>query len=332
MGASHARDDDGVRLVTNVGSPLSSYARVDPPTRSPLRIGLVQQQWRRDPAAHEDAIADGVRMAAAAGARLVCLMELTLSPYFAVDPNGPGSSVLGVRIEPEPLPGGPTHLLAARLAAETGVAIHASLYEAADAGETDLRGYNTAICVSPSGDLLARTRKLHLPVTIGYHEDRWFRAGDTGYPVVEIAHAGFGFPTCWDQWFPEVARAYSLGGAEVLVYPTAIGSEPDHPGFDTEPLWERVITANGISNGLHMAVVNRVGVEGPLRFYGSSFVSDPYGRVLARAPRDEPCVLVVDLDLDTRRDWLALFPLLTTRRPDTYAPLVDEQGPADAHR
>jgi N-carbamoylputrescine amidase len=116
------------------------------------------------------------------------------------------------------------------------------------------------------------------------------------------------------------------------VYPTAIGSEPDHPGFDTEPLWERVITANGITNGTHMVVVNRVGVEGPLTFYGSSFVSDPYGRVLVQAPRDEPAVLIADLDLDTRRDWLDLFPLLATRRPDAYGSLTEPPpaGPAPA--
>jgi len=227
--------------------------------------------------------------------------------------------VLGVQVEPEPLPDGPTHELAAALATETGVPVHASLYERADDGGL---GYNTAICVAPSGELLARTRKMHLPVTEGYFEDRWFRPGDGGYPPVQIGDATLGFPTCWDQWFPEVARAYSLAGAELLVYPTAIGSEPDHPHFDTEPLWERVITANGIVNGTFMAVVNRVGDEGPIRFYGSSFVSDPYGRVLVRAPRDEPCVLVADLDLDQRRDWLDLFPLLATRRPDSYGPLV----------
>ena len=109
----------------------------------------------------------------------------------------------------------------------------------------------------------------------------------------------------------------------MIVYPTAIGSEPDHPGFDTEPLWEQVIRANGITNGTFMVAVNRVGVEGPLRFYGSSFISDPYGRVLVQAGRDEPAVLVADLDLDQRRDWLALFPFLTTRRPDAYLPLTE---------
>jgi N-carbamoylputrescine amidase len=318
-----------VHVIRSLGA-RESPARVDAATRGTLRVGLVQQRWHPDPEEHEAALAEGVRLAAAEGAAIVCLMELTLSPYFAVDPGGPGSTVLGVRAVPEALPDGPTHALAARLAREADVHVHASLYEVADgpddqqAADAVELGYNTAICVAPTGELVARTRKLHLPVTEGYFEDRWFRAGDTAYPTVAISGATFGFPTCWDQWFPEVARAYSLDGADVVVYPTAIGSEPDHPGFDTEPLWERVITGNAIANGLHMLVVNRVGVEGDLRFYGSSFVCDPYGRVLAKAPRDEPCVLVVDLDLDARRDWLTLFPFLSTRRPDTYGPLVDE--------
>ena len=200
--------------------------------------------------------------------------------------------------------------------------VHASLYE--DAGDGGL-GFNTAICVGPDGELVARTRKLHIPVTAGYYEDKYFRPGDDeeGYPVVALGDARFGFPTCWDQWFPELARAYSLGGAEVIVYPTAIGSERDHPEFDTQPLWERVITGNGIANGTFMIAVNRTGEEPPLRFYGSSFVSDPYGRVLVQAPRDEPAVLVCDLDLDQRRDWLELFPFLETRRPETYAALLE---------
>jgi N-carbamoylputrescine amidase len=307
---------------------LESPARVDAATRDPLRVGLVQERWHADPAEHAAALEVGVRLAADEGAAVVCLMELTLSPYFAFDPRGPGATVLGVPAAPEPLPGGPTHELLARLAAATGVHVHGSLYEATTSAAAvgsarDRLGYNTAICVGPSGDLVARTRKNHIPVTEGYFEDRWFLPGDSGYPPVSLAGATFGFPTCWDQWFPEVARAYSLAGAEVLVYPTAIGSEPDHPGFDTEPLWERVITANSIANGVHSIVVNRVGIEGPIRFYGSSFVADPYGRVLAQAPRDEPCVLVVDLDLDARRDWLTLFPFLATRRPDTYGPLVE---------
>jgi N-carbamoylputrescine amidase len=223
----------------------------------------------------------------------------------------------------EEIPDGPTTRFAAAMAAETGAHVHASLYERSNGGD-DL-GFNTAIVVAPDGRVVARTRKLHIPVTAGYHEDRYFRPGpaENGYPVVKLAGARWGFPTCWDQWFPELARAYSLAGAEVLVYPTAIGSEPDHPEFDTEPLWERVITANGIANGTFMIAVNRIGSEPPLTFYGSSFVSDPYGRLLVQAPRDEPAVLVADLDLDQRRDWLALFPFLETRRPDAYTTLID---------
>jgi N-carbamoylputrescine amidase len=302
-----------------IGDVPGSPARTRPPTRPPVRVAGVQHRWHPDADEHAAALGEGVRLAAEAGARLVCLQELTLSPYFAVDAAGPGSGGAA----PEPLPGGPTHRFAAALAAEHGVHVHASLYEAPWPDEGDAVGFNTAICVAPDGTLVARTRKLHLPVTAGYYEDRWFAHGDTGYPVVGVAGAQVGFPTCWDQWFPELARAYSLAGAEVLVYPTAIGSEPDHPAFDTEPLWERVITANGITNGTFMVAVNRIGVEGPLRFYGSSFVSDPYGRVLVQAPRDEPAVIVADLDLDQRTDWLELFPFLTTRRPDTYGPLVE---------
>jgi N-carbamoylputrescine amidase len=293
----------------------ASPARVEASTRPPLRVALVQHRWHPDPEEHERALSGAVRTAAAEGAQLVCLQELTLSPYFAITPDGPAAA----GVEPEPLPGGRTYEFAAALAAETGVSVHASLYE--DAGDGGL-GYNTAICVAPDGTLLARTRKMHLPVTAGYYEDRYFRAGDTGYPVASVAGAAIGFPTCWDEWFPEVARAYSLRGAEIIVYPTAIGSEPDHPGFDTEPLWEQVIRAHGITNGTFMVVPNRIGTEGPITFYGSSFLSDPYGRVLVQAPRDEPAVLVADLDLDQRRDWLALFPFLTTRRPATYGSLL----------
>ena len=268
-------------------------------------------------------------MAAGAGARLVCLQELTLSPYFAVSSRGPGPGW----VEPEPLHGGPTYELLADLAAQTGALVHGSLFEAVDPRPADGRGYNTAIVVAPDGSLVARTRKVHIPITAGYYEDRYFLAGDGGFPVVAVDQAQFGFPTCWDQWFPELSRAYSVAGAEVLVYPTAIGSEPDHPDFDTQPLWQQVIVGQGIANGTFMVAVNRIGTEQltppdgealpAITFYGSSFISDPYGRILVQAPRDRAAVLVADLDLDARRDWLELFPFLTTRRPDQYGPLTE---------
>jgi N-carbamoylputrescine amidase len=308
-----------LKLITAIGDVPPSYARVDEPTRPPLRVGVVQHRWHPDPDEHRAALAEGVALAAGEGAALVCLQELTLSPYFAITEGGP--KVAGA--EPEALPGGPTSEFAAALARAHGIHVHASLYERAD-GDDGL-GFNTAIVMAPDGTLAARTRKLHIPVTAGYYEDKYFRPGPPGadaFPIVELADARFGFPTCWDQWFPELARVYSLAGAEVLVYPTAIGSEPDHPDFDTEPLWERVIIANGIANGTFMVAVNRIGIEPPLTFYGSSFISDPYGRKLVQAPRDEPAVLVADLDLDQRRDWLELFPFLATRRPDAYGSLA----------
>jgi N-carbamoylputrescine amidase len=323
-----------IEVIAATGTPPRSPARVAPPERGTFRIGAVQQRWHRDAAEHERALAEGIRLAAGHGAQLVCLQELTLSPYFAVDAD-PSPRALA---RAEAIPDGPTTAFARRMAAETGAYVHASLYERAQAEDagSDARGFNTAICVAPDGALVARTRKLHIPVTAGYHEDRWFRPGPAGegagdggsFPVVGLGEARLGFPTCWDQWFPELARAYALAGADVIVYPTAIGSEPDHPAFDTEPLWERVIVANGIANGTFMVAINRIGTEEradggpPLTFYGSSFVSDPYGRVLAQAPRDRPAVLVADLDLDQRRDWLDLFPFLRTRRPDAYGSLA----------
>jgi N-carbamoylputrescine amidase len=310
-----------MKLLTAFDPPASPARVDDGSARRLFRLGAVQMEFDPDPAEHEAALTEGVRLAADAGATLVCLPELTLSPYFAVSDSGPQ----GGTTQPEVLSGGRTHRFAAARAAETGAFVHASLYEAPDDDEDDGSGlgFNTAICVAPDGSIVARTRKMHIPITAGYHEDRWFRPGDSGFPVVDIGGLRAGFPTCWDQWFPELARAYSLAGAEVLVYPTAIGSEPDHPDFDTEPLWEQVIRANGISNGTFMVAINRTGTEASLTFYGSSFISDPYGRVLVQAPRHEPAALVADLDLDQRRDWLTLFPFLTTRRPDEYSPLTE---------
>ncbi len=305
-----------MRVLTSFGVP-DSPARVDPPRRAPFRIAAVQERWYPDPAEHREALARGIAIAASHGARLVCLQELTLSPYFAVSDEGPVNG----NAAPEPLPDGPTASFVSALAREHGIHVHASLYERADDGGL---GFNTAVVASPGGELVVRTRKLHIPITAGYYEDRWFRPGTDpdAFPVAELGEARFGFPTCWDQWFPELARAYALRGADILVYPTAIGSEPDHPGLDTQPMWERVITANGIANGLFMVAVNRTGAEPPLRFYGSSFISDPYGRILVQAPRDEPAVLIADLDLDQRHDWLELFPFLRTRRPDVYDALA----------
>jgi N-carbamoylputrescine amidase len=297
------------------GTPLS---RVKPATRTPVKVALVQTRWHENLDEHLAVLAEGIRIAAEAGAKLVCLPELTLSRYPAdVKPMGTPNAIA------EPLDG-PTFRFASEMAKHYGLIVHASLYEFQDFA--DGRALNTAIMVDANGQLIARTPKLHIPVTAGYYEDLYFQPGPASpdpYPVYEVHGAKVGLPTCWDEWFPEVARCYSLAGAELLVYPTAIGSEPDHPNFDTQPLWQQVIVGNGIANGTFMIVPNRWGNEGTLNFYGSSFISDPYGRVLVQAGRDTDEVLVAELDLDQRRDWLDLFPFLATRRPDTYGVMTE---------
>ncbi|SHG54530.1 N-carbamoylputrescine amidase [Jatrophihabitans endophyticus] len=306
--------------------PPESLARVRPRTAAPLRVGVVQHAWSADGLTAW--LTDAVAAAARRGARIVFLPEVTLSRYPADTlPDGDASVVA------EELETGPTVEFARNAAKASGVYVHTSVYRRDDAG--DGLGLNTAIIVAPTGEVVAATNKLHIPVTAGYYEDKYFRAGPAGpddpyrvHVLPDLAGARVGLPTCWDEWFPEVARAYSLAGANIVVYPTAIGSEPDHPDFDTQPLWQQVIVGNAIANGLFMVVPNRTGAETRPdgtpgnTFYGSSFVADPYGRVLVQAPRDEPCVLVADLDLAQREDWLDLFPFLRTRRPDTYGPLV----------
>ncbi len=297
-----------------------SFARVAEPRSAPVRVALVQHAWHDDAAALVETLRGGIRQAAEAGASIVFLPELTLSRYPADTlPEGTPSDLA------EDLESGPTVAFARAAARDFGVFVHASLYEGAEQG--DGLGFNTAVIVAPTGEVVARTRKTHIPVTEGYFEDKYFRPGpaDDAYPVVVLDDpmVRLGLPTCWDEWFPEVARLYSLGGAQVLCYPTAIGSEPDHPEFDTQPLWQQVIVGNGIANGLFMVVPNRYGTEGLITFYGSSFIADPYGRILVQAPRDAAAVLVADLDLAQRDDWLTLFPFLSTRRPDSYTALAE---------
>ena len=306
--------------VTQVVSP-KSLSRVREPERAVVKVAAVQIGHNVDSAAHIATVIEAIETAVDAGAQIIFLPELTLSRYPADTlPSGvPNQNA-------EQLESGPTFSLISQQAKKYGVVIHASLYQ--EAGLTDGRGLNTAIVVGTNGELLGSTPKLHIPVTEGYFEDKYFAPGpdNNPYPVFEMDLNGrpkLGLPTCWDEWFPEVARAYALAGADILCYPTAIGSEPDHPDFDTEPLWRQVIIGHAIANGLFIVVPNRWGNEGLLDFYGSSFIVDPYGRILAQAGRSGNEVLVVELDLDQRRDWLELFPFFATRRPDTYGSLSD---------
>lgn len=273
-----------------------------------LKVGLVQQQWHKNREEHLGNLASGIRSAAQQEAQLVCLQELTLSPYFCTRSDADSQPFM------EDIHTGPTARFVSRMAKEHHVCITASLFEKA--------GYNTAVAFNTEGELIAITRKQHIPSGEKYHEDFYFKPGDSDYPIHHIAGHQFGLPTCYDQWFPELSRIYGLKGAEILVYPTAIGEEPTAPGFDSQPMWQKVMVAQGIMSNIFIIAVNRIGCEDGLEFYGSSFISTPTGEILAQAPRNEPCVLVAELDFDLRSLWGRLFPFAQQREPTTYHELI----------
>lgn len=277
-------------------------------THKKLKVGLVQEQWHENSKEHLDCLASGIFSAAQQGAQLICLQELTLSPYFCTRSDVDGKPFM------EDISTGPTAQFVSSMAKKHKVFITASLFEKA--------GYNTAVAFSPEGELIAVTRKQHIPSGEKYHEDFYFKPGDSDYPVHEIAGHHLGLPTCYDQWFPELSRIYGLKGTEILVYPTAIGGEPTAPGFDSQPMWQKVMVAQGIMSNTFIIAVNRIGCEDDLTFYGSSFISTPTGEILAQAPRDKSAVLVAELDFSQRELWGRLFPFAQQREPATYNELV----------
>ena len=293
-------------VITHINKGSDSPARILPAVRTPLRIALIQEPWHGSVEKQKAEITAAVQAASEFAPDLIVLTELSLYPYACTRPDAQADFV------PEKLDG-VSVTFAAELARSSGAHVLISLYE--DAGD---KQYNSAVTVAPDGGIVLKTRKTHIPVTAGYYEDKYFAEGDSTPAVVKIKDASVGTPTCWDQWFPELAREYGLINTDLLCYPTAIGSEPDHPDFDTEPLWRQMMVAHAIANGLFIAAVNRTGIEDGITFYGSSFISDPYGRVLARAGASGSAVLVADLDLDQKRDWLTLFPFFKTRRPSVY--------------
>ena len=273
-----------------------------------LTVALVQQQWYENAKEHQDNLAAGISAAAQQGAQLVCLQELTLSPYFCTRSDVDGKPYM------EDIHSGPTARFVGQMAKANNVSITASLFEKA--------GYNTAVAFNSQGELIAITRKQHIPSGEKYHEDFYFKPGDSDYPVHTIAEHQLGLPTCYDQWFPELSRIYGLKGAEILVYPTAIGGEPTAPGFDSQPMWQKVMVAQGIMSNTFIIAVNRIGCEDNLQFYGSSFISTPMGEILAQAPRNESAVLVAELDFGQRALWGRLFPFAQQREPETYHELI----------
>lgn len=277
-------------------------------TSEKLTVALVQEQWHENPQEHQDKLAAGVHSAAQQGATVVCLQELTLSPYFCTRSDIDAAPYM------EDLHTGATAQFASKMAKAYNICITASLFEKA--------GYNTAVAYNNQGELVAITRKQHIPSGEKYHEDFYFKPGDSNYPVHQIAGHRWGLPTCYDQWFPELSRIYGLKGAEILTYPTAIGGEPTAPGFDSQPMWQKVMIAQGIMSNTFVIATNRIGCEDGLEFYGSSFISTPMGEIIAQAPRNQSAVLVAELDFSLRTLWGRLFPFSQQREPETYHELT----------
>lgn len=277
-------------------------------------IGLVQMRASTDPARNLAAAIAGIEDAAARGATIVCLQELFRSQYFCQREDAATFDLA------EPIPGPSTAALG-RVAAARTVVIVASLFEKRAEGVF----HNTAAVIAADGTIAGLYRKMHIPDDPLYYEKYYFAPGDTGFRSFETGAGRIGALVCWDQWFPEAARLTALRGAEVLFYPTAIGWHPSEKaeyGAAQYAAWETIQRSHAIANGVFVAAVNRVGVEGGLEFWGGSFVADPFGRVLARASHDADEVLVVECDRalisDTRRNW----PFLRDRRIDAYEGLL----------
>ncbi|HKY36743.1 MAG TPA: carbon-nitrogen hydrolase [Polyangiaceae bacterium] len=278
-----------------------------------IKVGLVQTTVEDAKPRHVQKTLERVREAASRGARLICLQELFASPYFCQVQDAALFDLA------EPIPG-PTSQAVSELAKQLGVTIVVPLFEKRAAGVY----HNSLIVVGPTGESLGLYRKMHIPDDPLFYEKYYFTPGDLGFQCFQTPEAKVGPLICWDQWYPEAARLTALRGAELLVYPTAIGWHPaEKAEFGAAQLsaWQTIQRSHAIANGVFVVAVNRVGHEGPadggLTFWGHSFVADPFGVVLAEAGEGEE-TLVVELDL-SRQEWVRRnWPFYRDRRIDAY--------------
>ncbi|MGA0541557.1 N-carbamoylputrescine amidase [Neotabrizicola sp. VNH66] len=267
-----------------------------------------------------EAAESAIRAAAGQGAQVILIQELFGAPYFCIEER-PEYFALAA-----PAEGHPLIARFADLARELGVVLPCSFFERA--GQAF---FNTLAMIDADGKVLGYYRKSHIPQGPGYEEKFYFSPGDTGFRVWETAFGRIGAGICWDQWFPEAARAMALMGAEVLLYPTAIGSEPPAPGYDSQPHWETVMRGHAAANLLPVVASNRIGTETApggtgVTFYGSSFIADHMGALLAKAGRDTAEVLTATVDLDAIAALRASWGLFRDRRPELYRALGTLDG------
>lgn len=285
----------------------------------PLVVAAVQMAMTDDIAINVATAERLVREAASRGARLVQIPELFEGHYFCTDQLADHMS------RARPLDGHPTIAHFARVAAELGVVLPVSFFERANNA-----AFNSVAIIDADGTVLGVYRKSHIPDGPGYSEKYYFNPGDTGFRVWDTKVGRIGLAICWDQWFPEAARVLALRGAEVILYPTAIGSEPHDPTYDSSRHWQRVMQGHAGANLVPVIAANRVGVETgrqhTLTFYGTSFIAGPTGEVIVEADRTSEAVITAEFDLDAVAALRHSWGVFRDRRPELYEPIVRLDG------
>jgi N-carbamoylputrescine amidase len=281
-----------------------------------VNIGTVQMSCTASQAENLSKAIVKIREAAAKGAQIICLQELFTSLYFCDVEDHDNFK------KAEPVPGPSTEALS-KVAKELGVAIIASLFEKRTSGIY----HNTTAVLDADGTYLGKYRKMHIPDDPEYYEKFYFTPGDLGYKVFKTKFATIGVLICWDQWYPEAARITSLMGAEILFYPTAIGwatSQDEETNSEQYNAWQTIQRSHAVANGVHVVSVNRVGFEqeGRMKFWGGSFISNPFGRLLYLASHDKEEVHVLEIDLDKTDRYRTHWPFLRDRRIDSYQPIT----------
>ena len=286
-----------------------------------MKIGIIQQTCSANIEANKQKLAQNIRLAAQKGAELIVLQELHNSLYFCQTENVDLCSLA------EPIPGPSTEFYGS-LAKELGVVIVTSLFERRAAGLY----HNTAVVMEKDGTIAGKYRKMHIPDDPAYYEKFYFTPGDLGFHPIDTSVGRLGVQVCWDQWYPEGARLMALQGAQLLIYPTAIGYESSDLPEEQErqrEAWTTVQRGHAVANGLPVIAVNRTGHEpdpsgqtNGIQFWGSSFVCGPQGEFLYRAPKDEEVVEVIDVDMQRCENVRRWWPFLRDRRIEEFSPLT----------
>ena len=279
-----------------------------------MKIGIIQQHNTADRDDNKRRLAEKIRSLAAKGAELVVLQELHNGLYFCQEEN------VETFNQAESIPGPSTEFYGA-LAKELGVVIVTSLFERRATGLY----HNTAVVLEKDGSIAGKYRKMHIPDDPGYYEKFYFTPGDMGFQPIDTSVGRLGVLVCWDQWYPEAARLMALAGAEILIYPTAIGYDPNDSREEQERqrmAWQTVQRGHAIANGLPVVTVNRVGDEDGVPFWGTSFVAGPQGELLYEAPTDKEVETVVDVDMQRSEQVRRWWPFLRDRRIENYSDLT----------